>query len=89
LELIFSSNRPDLNGDINYHDMWVATRDSVHEAWSEPLKLGPNVNVPNYQDVNPALSFDNKTMLMASRRPGGIGPGSFDIYITTREEFGK
>ncbi len=41
-------------------------------------------NVPDWQDVNPVLSFDNRTMLMASRRPGGIGPGTFDIYVTTR-----
>jgi len=87
LELIFSSNRPNLTGDINAHDMWVATRDSVNESWSAPVRLGPNINVPGYQDVNPALSYDGRTMLMASRRPGGIGPGSFDIYVATREEF--
>ena len=88
LEIIFSSNRPNLTGDIQQHDMWVATRDSVHESWSLPEHLGPNVNVPNWQDVNPALSFDNRTMLMASRRPGGIGAGTFDIYITTRKPIG-
>lgn len=65
--------------------MCVATREPVYEPWSFPQRLGPNVNVPNWQDVNPALSFDNRTMLLASRRPGGIGPGTFDIYITTRK----
>lgn len=84
LEMIFSSNRPNITGDIQQHDMWVAYRDSIHETWSTPTKLGRNINVPDWQDVNPALSFDNRTMLMASRRPGGIGPGSFDIYVTTR-----
>ncbi|MEO8574744.1 MAG: hypothetical protein ABI481_12305 [Pyrinomonadaceae bacterium] len=88
LEILFSSNRPDINGDINFHDIWVATRDSVYESWSAPVKLGPNVNVPGYQDVNPALSFDGRTMLMASRRPGGLGPASFDIYMTTRRPIG-
>ena len=53
-----------------------------------PERLGPNINVPNWQDVNPALSFDNRTMLMASRRPGGIGAGTFDIYVTTRKPIG-
>jgi hypothetical protein len=89
LEMIFSSNRPNLTGDIQQHDMWVSYRESVYEAWSPPEKLGPNVNVPDWQDVNPALSFDNRTMLMASRRPGGIGPGSFDIYVTTRRPIGR
>jgi hypothetical protein len=89
LEIIFSSNRPNMTLDIQQHDMWVATRESVHESWSLPERLGPNVNVPNWQDVNPALSFDNQTMLMASRRPGGIGPGTFDIYVTTRKKIGR
>ena len=88
LEIIFSSNRPNITGDIQQHDMWVATRDSVYDVWSAPTRLGPNINVPDWQDVNPALSFDNRTMLMASRRPGGIGPGSFDIYVTTRKPIG-
>jgi hypothetical protein len=88
LEIIFSSNRPNLTGDIQQHDMWVATRDSVYESWSLPERLSGNVNVPNWQDVNPALSFDHRTMLMASRRPGGIGPGTFDIYVTTRKPIG-
>lgn len=84
LEIIFSSNRPNITGDIQQHDMWAAYRESVYNAWSPPERLNGNVNVPNWQDVNPALSSDNRTMLMASRRPGGIGPGTFDIYVTTR-----
>lgn len=84
LEIIFSSNRPDTTGDIQQHDMWVAYRESVYDSWSLPERLSSDVNVPNWQDVNPAISFDNRTMLMASRRPGGIGPGTFDIYVTTR-----
>jgi hypothetical protein len=88
LEMIFSSNRPNLTGDIQQHDMWVSYRESVYDAWAPPEKLGPNVNVPDWQDVNPALSFDNRTMLMASRREGGIGPGTFDIYVTTRRPIG-
>lgn len=84
LEILFSSNRPNTTGDIQQHDIWVSTRDSVYDAWSIPSKLTGDVNVPEWQDVNPALSFDGRTMLMASRRPGGIGAGSFDIYLTTR-----
>ncbi|MFN2500584.1 MAG: hypothetical protein ABR530_01060 [Pyrinomonadaceae bacterium] len=88
LEILFSSNRPNLNLDINEHNIWLSTRDSVYQSWSIPLMLGPAVNVPDYQDVNPALSFDGRTMMMASRRPGGIGPGSFDIYMTKRRPIG-
>ncbi|MGI8813678.1 MAG: hypothetical protein ACR2IH_14275, partial [Pyrinomonadaceae bacterium] len=88
LEILFSSNRPNLTLDINEHNIWVSTRDSVYQSWSVPVMLGPAVNVPGYQDVNPSLSFDGRTMMMASRRPGGIGPGSFDIYMTTRRPIG-
>ena len=85
LELIFISNRPELTGDLSQNEVWAATRDSVDEAWSAPAKLGPQVNAEGYQDVNPSLSFDGRTMLLASKRPGGIGPaGTFDIYLTTR-----
>ncbi len=84
LEIIFSSNRPDLAGDRTKDDLWVSTRNSVYETWDTAVNLGTNVNVAGSQDVNPSLSFDGRTMLIASRRPGGIGPGTFDIYVTTR-----
>jgi hypothetical protein len=84
LELIFISNRPELTGDLAYNELWVSIRDSVYEAWSPPVKLGPNVNAAGYQDVNPSLSSDGRTMFFASKRPGGISTGKFDIYMTTR-----
>lgn len=89
LELIFISNRPELTGDLAYNELWVATRDSVYDSWSAPEKLGPNVNAAGYQDVNPSLSFDGRTMLFASKRPGGLSPGKFDIYLTTRRRIAE
>lgn len=89
LEIVFISNRPELTGDLAYNDLWAATRDSVYEPWSAPFKLGPGVNAEGYQDVNPSLSADGRTMLFASRRPGGMGPGTFDIYTTTRERIAE
>ena len=85
LEIIFSSNRPDLSEDRHFDDLWTATRNSVFEPWTSPARLGPNVNTSGYQDVAPSVSFDGKTMLMSSTRPGGIGTGTFDIYMTTRD----
>jgi Tol biopolymer transport system component len=84
LEIIFSSNRPNQTGDRNFFDLWVSTREGVDQAWSTPQNLGPTINVAGYQDVNPVLSSDNRTMLFASRRPGGIGDGTLDIYMSTR-----
>ena len=82
LEMVFVSNRPVISGDLSYNDIYTSTRDSVYERWSSPVKL-ENVS-SDYMDVNPSLSFDGRTMLFASRRPGGIGSGTFDIYMTTR-----
>lgn len=84
LEIIFSSNRPDVTGDRTKDDLWVSTRNAVYEPWGTAVNLGPSVNVTGSQDVNPSLSSDGRTMFIASRRPGGIGAGTFDIYMTTR-----
>ena len=84
LELLFISNRPNLTGDLRFNDLYTATRDSIYDPWSTPIKLGPSINAEGYQDVNPSLSFDGRTLMLASRRPWGIGEGIFDIYMTTR-----
>jgi hypothetical protein len=88
LEMIFTSNRPNLNGDRTEDDLWVSTRNSVYDPWSAPVKLGPSVNVVGQQDVNPSLSFDGRTMFMASKRTGVLGPGTYDIFVTTRHLIG-
>jgi hypothetical protein len=86
LEIVFSSNRPNLSENRAFDDLWTAGRSSVFEPWSTPVPLGPNVNAPGYQDVAPFVTADGRTMLMSSKRPGGLGPGTFDIYVTSREK---
>ena len=84
LEIIFSSNRPNLTEDRSFDDLWVATRESVYEPWSSAVNLGPNINSSGYRDVAPFVTFDGRTMVTSSTRPGGMAPGTFDIYMTTR-----
>lgn len=84
LEIIFSSNRPNLTEDRTFDELWVATRDSVSEPWSEAVNLGPSINSAGYRDVAPFVTFDGRTMVTSSTRPGGMAPGTFDIYMTTR-----
>ena len=84
LEIIFSSNRPNLTEDRSYDDLWVATRTSIYEPWSPAVNLGPNINTPGYRDLAPFVTFDGRTMVVSSTRPGGMAPGTFDIYMTTR-----
>ncbi len=77
-EIFFHSNRP---GSINTFDLWVATRETVFDAWSEPINLGPTVN-SGPLDVQPYISSDGETLFFASTRPGGFG--LTDLYMSTR-----
>jgi Tol biopolymer transport system component len=78
LEIFFNSNRP---GSIaNSQDLWVATRETVFDAWSEPINLGSPVNT-ELVDVQPYISSDRETLFFASNRPGG---GPTDLYMSTR-----
>ncbi len=77
-EIIFASNRA---GALGAFDLWRSFRKSVREPWSAPTSLGPEVNT-EFLEVFPALSFDGRTLLFQSTRPGGFG-GS-DLYMSTR-----
>ena len=77
-EIFFNSNRP---GSINTFDLWVATRETVFDAWSEPINLGSTLN-SGPLDVQPYISSDRETLFFASTRPDGVG--STDLYMTTR-----
>jgi hypothetical protein len=59
----------------------VATRETVFDAWSEPINLGSPVNT-ELVDVQPYISSDRETLFFASTRPGALG--SADIYMSTR-----
>jgi Tol biopolymer transport system component len=77
-ELVFASNRP---GSLGF-DIWSTTRDSIAGGWSEPVNLGPNVNSSG-NETRPSLSWDAKTLLFGTTRPGVEGVS--DIYYSTRD----
>jgi hypothetical protein len=79
LEIIFSSNRPGSLGPI---DLWVSTRESTDDPWSEPVPLGFPVNIAGFQTRSPGLSADGTTLYLGSDRPGGFG--GVDLYVSTR-----
>ena len=79
LTLYFDSQRP---GGLGGWDIWVTTRESIDDNWSEPVPLPEPVNSP-YADAGPSISPDGSSIYFASDRPGGYG--SFDIYVTRRE----
>ena len=79
LTLYFDSQRA---GGFSDWDIWVTTRETIDDAWSEPVPLPEPVNSP-YADAGPSISADGSALYFASERPGGYG--SFDIYVTRRE----
>jgi Tol biopolymer transport system component len=78
LELIFTSDRP---GGIGNLDLWVATRDSTSDPWSNLQNLSPSVN-STAMDGRPALSWDGTELYFGSTRSSGFGSG--DLYLSTR-----
>jgi hypothetical protein len=83
LEIFFTSNRP---GSIaNSQDLWVATRETVFDAWSEPINLGSPLNT-GLVDVQPYISSDRETLFFASNRSNG---GPTDLYVSTRTKLSK
>jgi Tol biopolymer transport system component len=77
-EIFLNSNRPGSIADS--FDLWMATRNSVFDAWSEPVNLGSPLN-SELVDVQPYISSDGETLFFASNRGGG---GPTDLYMSTR-----
>jgi len=81
-----NSQRPSIRHDgleiffTNSQDLWVATRETVFDAWSTPINLGSPLN-SGLVDVQPYISSDRETLYFASNRATG---GPTDLYISTR-----
>jgi len=82
LELYFISDR---SGGIGGFDIWVTTRSSVSDPWSEPVNLGTTVN-SSVWDASPSLSGDGLSLFFGSNREKiGTSHSHFCyIYMTTR-----
>jgi len=78
LSLYFASRRP---GGYGLEDIWVSTRATTSDPWSEPINLGPNVNT-RFIEVGSSISSDGLCLLFDSNRTGGYG--SVDIWVATR-----
>ncbi len=63
-------------------DIWMITRETVHDAWGAPVNIGPAVNSQNA--VHPSISADGLFLCFQSHRPGSLG-GHCDIMVATRE----
>ena len=67
-------------------DLWVATRATQDDPWSEPLNLGAGVNTVSEEEY-PSVSGDGLSLYFVSYRPGGRGQA--DIYVAHRNAVGQ
>ncbi len=83
LSLFFADSMPGLSGlrpgGHGNGDLWVSTRESVHDAWGPAQNLGPVINT-SFAEQTPYISGDSLTLYFASDRGG-----SLDIWMTTRQ----
>jgi len=79
LLLFFMSNRPGGGHGPDIYDIWVSTRQTIQDQWSEPLNLGPTVNSKAI-DAGPSVTSDGSTLFFHSTRPGGAELGLVNIW---------
>jgi Tol biopolymer transport system component len=81
LTLFFHSgnSRP---GSYGQKDLWVTTRETTDDPWSEPFNFDLNIN-STYQEGNPSISADQLTLYFSSwRQPEGYGEN--DLWMIER-----
>ncbi len=78
-QMYFSSNR---EGGFGGRDIYRMVK-LPNGEWSEPMKLGPEINGPWDKD-SPFIAVNNKTLYFASN--GEKSMGGFDIFISVRDE---
>lgn len=85
-ELFFTSRRPGSmigpDGQPS-RDIYVATRESTHDAWSAPVPVTA-LNSP-FHDGRPALIWKGSAIYFFSARPGNVDQ-FFDLWMSTREK---
>ena len=82
LSLYFADYLNPRPGGHGEWDIYVATRSTLYDPWSEPMNLGPIVN-SSAIDSCPNISIDGLVFFFTSARSGGSGGA--DIWMTTRK----
>ncbi|HEY1020633.1 MAG TPA: OmpA family protein [Sediminibacterium sp.] len=84
LRLYFTGWKEDPASPQPQYQLYITTRNSTTEKWSDPVVLGSNVNVKNYRSKQPFLTADGRFLLFASDRPGGYG--KYDIWMVAMQD---
>ncbi|MCC6385458.1 MAG: tetratricopeptide repeat protein [Bacteroidia bacterium] len=67
----------ELKGGKGGKDIWKIEKDTATGKWSAPINLGDYINTP-YNEINPFLFFDHKTLFFASQ--GHNSMGGYDLF---------
>ena len=97
LSLYFSSNREKIGTSHEaFVDIYVATRPTINDPWSQAVKLGPEVNARlEYGNGAPEISAHDRILLLYSNRPGSLNDelspclsldGSTLFFVSKRPE---
>ncbi|MFC1603942.1 LamG-like jellyroll fold domain-containing protein [Planctomycetota bacterium] len=83
LEMYFTSTRPGGHGD---YDLWMVSRSSISEDWSNPTNLGASIN-SSIKECFPCLSPDGFTMYFSDYYMNPVRSGGYggpDLWMCTR-----
>lgn len=58
--------------------IYKRTANADGKGWSEPVDIGSNINVSNFNSMQPAVSKNGKYLIFSSDRPGGYG--KYDLW---------
>jgi outer membrane protein OmpA-like peptidoglycan-associated protein len=73
--------------ETNYNNCDIYKSDYIDGKWTNPQKLGSNINGKDTWESQPSVSADGKTLYFASARPAGVG--GIDIYSSELNEHGE
>ncbi len=72
------------NNQVEFCDIWKTT--NINGFWQPFTSAGRAINSDAW-DSQPTISFDGKTLIFASNRPGGYG--GVDLYMCVKTENGE
>lgn len=72
------------NNQVEYCDIWKS--ELKDGFWQPFVNAGSAINSDSW-DSQPTISYDGKTLIFASNRPGGLG--GVDLYVCYKQENGQ
>ena len=71
----------------NHSETGIYVTRYFNGRWTEPFRLGQDINKDGFKSMTPSISEDGETLYYSSDRPGG--QGGMDIWVTTINEDGE